>query len=72
MYSRLDDPQRIASLWEQLLYIVDNTQVNNDVVFEFPVEDDSLKVVYGPPFTIVFKNLLGGNLAVYSILNPAF
>ena len=71
-YNRLNDLARLAPLLEQLLYIADHNQVDFETVFELPTEDDLLKIVYGPPFTIVFKNLLNGQLVVYTIRRPAF
>lgn len=71
-YQRISSPDEVTGLWEQLSYIADNNQVDDETVFEFPTEDDLLKIVYGPPFTITFKNLLGGRLTVYSIRHPSF
>jgi hypothetical protein len=72
VYQRLDDPDEVMALLAQLLHIADNNQIDNETVFELPAEDDILKIVYGPPFTIVFRNLLNGTLVVYTIRHPAF
>jgi len=71
-YDRLNDPGEVEALLGQLLLIADNNQVDFETVFELATEDDLFKIVYGPPFTVVFKNLLGGRLVVYSILRPSF
>jgi len=62
----------VAPLLEQLLVIADHNQVDSETVFELASEDVLFKIVYGPPFTIVFKNLLNGKLVVYTIRRPAF
>ena len=69
-YASLSNPAGVAGLWEQILYIAENPAVDYEIVFEFPTEDDLLKIVYGPPFTIAFKNLINGELVIYSIINP--
>ena len=71
-YDRLNDLGRVAPLLEQLLVIADHNQVDSETVFELASEEDLFKIVYGPPFTIVFKNLLNGKLVVYTIRRPAF
>lgn len=71
-YQRINSPDEVVGLWEQLSYIADNNQVDNERIWEMLTEDDLRKVVYGPPFTIVFKNLLGGRLVVYTIRRPSF
>ena len=71
-YQSINDPQSVVGLWEQLTYIADNPEVDDEVTFEFPTEDDLYKILYGPPYTLLFKNLLDGTLAVYSILHPSF
>jgi hypothetical protein len=63
----LTNLDHVTGLLEQLFYVADHNQVDDETVFEFPAEDDLLKIVYGPPFTIVFKNLLDGTLIIYSI-----
>ena len=71
-YNRLNDPGEVEALLGQLLHIAANNQVANETVFELATEDDLFKIVYGLPFTIVFKNLLGGRLVVYTIRRPSF
>ncbi len=71
-YNRLNDLGRLAPLLEQLLYVAAHNQVDSETVFELASEEDLFKIVYGPPFTIVFKNLLNGKLVVYTIRRPAF
>lgn len=71
-YQRLENLDEVTALAGQLLHMAANNQVDNETVFEFPTEDDLLKIVYGPPFTIVFKNLLTGRLVVYTIRRPSF
>ncbi len=55
-YRALGNPQEVFELWEQLLFIADAPEVDFETVFEIPYEGDVYKVVYGPPFTIVFQN----------------
>ena len=71
-YQRVSDVADVAGLWEQFLHISYNNQVDDEFIFDFPVEDILLKIVYGPPFTIVFENRLSGELLVYAIHHPAF
>ena len=71
-YQSIIATDAIAGLWEQLLHIADNNQVDDEIIFDFPVADELLKIIYGPPFTIVFENLLNGTLVVYSLRHPAF
>lgn len=72
LYDRLNDPGEVEALLGQLLHIADNNQVDFETVFELATEGDLFKIVYGPPFTIVFKNLLGGRLVIYTIRRPSF
>ena len=57
----------VVELWEQLLYIADEHQVDDEIILEFPLPDELLKIMYGSPFTILFENLLSGKLIVYSL-----
>ncbi len=54
------------------MYIANNPPVDDEIIFDLSVMDELVKVIYGPPFTIVFRNLLNGDLAVYTIRRPAF
>lgn len=71
-YNRLNDPSELMALSGQLLYIADNNEVDDETVRDYPIEDDLLKITFGPPFTLVFKNLLNGNLVIYVIRRPSF
>lgn len=71
-YRNLSSMDDVAGLWEQILQITDHNEVDNEVIFELPSEDDLLKIIYGPPFTIAFRNRPGGRLFIYTILPPRF
>ena len=71
-YQMLSATDELSLLWEQLLHIASNNRVDDEIIFDFPIEDRLLKIIYGPPFTIVFDSLLNGDLVVYTIHRPAF
>ena len=71
-YQRISATDELSLLWEQLLHIASNNRVDDEIIFDFPIEDRLLKIIYGPPFTIVFDNLTNGTLTVYVIRRPAF
>ena len=61
-YQFITNVDEVAGLWEQLLHISRNSEVDFETIFEIPADDEILKVVYGPPFTVVFQNTQGGLL----------
>ena len=71
-YQHITGIEEVVGLWEQLVFISENNAVDHEIIFEMPVDDREFKVIYGPPFTVVFQNTLGGSLLVYSIRRPGF
>ena len=71
-YQRIGNMDDVTGLWEQFFHLSYDNLVDDEYIFGFPLEDRLLKIVYGPPFTIVFDNLLNGDLLVYVIRRPAF
>ena len=71
-YQMISGAEEVLALWGLLAYISGNNEVDDETIFEMPVDGDVFKVIYGPPFTVVFQNTLGGFLLVYSIRRPAF
>ena len=71
-YRALDNPQEVLELWEQLLFLADASDADFETIFEIPYGDEIFKVVYGPPFTIIFQNGPGNILIVRLIRRPAF
>ena len=69
-YGSINSSDSVAGLWEQLIYAAQNPNVDFEAVFELTTtEDGIIKIIYGPPFNITFRNLPNGKLVVYSILN---
>ncbi len=71
-YQNLVAIDEVVGLWEQLLYIADENQVDDENILDFPLPDEMLKILYGPPFTILFDNLLNGKLVIYSLHRTGF
>jgi hypothetical protein len=71
LYDRLNDISGIVEFWELMLDLAQNPKVDFERIFEYPLEDDLLKIVYGPPWTVVFKNSPSGRLMVYLIRHPS-
>ena len=71
-YNNLTDAENLTGLWEQIIFISENGEVDNERIFEFPTEEGSVKIIFGPPFTLVFDNRPGGRLVVYTIRRPSF
>ena len=71
-YNNINDTENLTGLWEQLAFIVENSEVDFENVFDYPTEEGSVKIIYGPPFTLVFENKPSGRLVVYTIRRPSF
>ena len=71
-YEALNDAHEILDLWEQLLFLGDSPEVDFETIFEIPYGDDVYKIVYGPPFTIAFRNEPEHTLLIRLILRPSF
>ena len=71
-YNNIDDADNLTGLWEQLVFIAGSGEVDYERIFEFPTEEGSVKIIYGPPFTIVFDHRPQGRLIVYTIRRPSF
>lgn len=71
-YQVITSIEEVIELWGLLASIAENNEVDDEIIFEMPVDGDDFKVVYGPPFTVVFQNTLGGLLLLYSIRRPGF
>ena len=71
-YDNINDAENLAGLWEELFFIVENGEVDDERVFDYPTEDGSVRIIYGPPFTIVFEIQSNGRLEVYTIRRPSF
>ena len=68
----IDSPQEFIELWEQFLFIAGDPVVDFEAVFEMPYGETVYKVVYGPPFTVVFHNEPEGALVIFLIRRPSF
>ena len=71
-YQLITSVEEVLALWGLLAFISENYEVDYETIFEMPVDGDVFKVIYGPPFTVVFQNTLGGLLVIYSIRRPGF
>ena len=71
-YQLITSVEEVLGLWEQLAFVSENNEVDYETIFEMPVDNDVFKVIYGPPFTVVFQNTMGGFLLLYSIRRPGF
>lgn len=71
-YQFVTSVEEVLSLWGMLAFIAENNEVDDETIFEMSVDGDVFKAIYGPPFTVVFQNTLGGFLLVYSIRRPGF
>ena len=71
-YEGIDSPQEFIELWEQFLFIGGDPVVDFEAVFEIPNGETVYKVVYGPPFTVVFHNEPEGALVIRLIRRPSF
>ena len=71
-YQFVTSVEEVLALWGLLAFIAENSEVDDETIFEMPVDGDDFKVFYGPPFTVVFQNTLGGFLLIFSIRRPSF
>ena len=71
-YDSLTDAISVLELWEQLAYIADSGEIDGEFIREYIGDDGPAKVVMGPPFIIVFDNVLSGRLLVIHIQRPSF
>lgn len=65
-------PEEVLTLWEHLAYLLDQSEVDNEIIFDAGDGFDWYKAMYGPAFTIVFQNERDGSLSIYSILRTPF
>ena len=71
-YQLITEPEEVLGLWEEIAYIAENDEVDYETIFEMPADGRAFKVIFGPPFTIVFQKADDGLLAIYSIRRPSF
>ena len=71
-YEGIDSPQEFIELWEQFLFIGGDPVVDFEAVFEISYGEIVYKVVYGPPFTVVFRNESEGTLVICLIRRLSF
>ena len=71
-YQLITDMEEVIGLWEEIAYIAENNEVDYETIFEMPADGRVFKVIFGPPFTIVFQNADDGLLVIYSIRRPSF
>ena len=65
-------PEEVLTVWEHLAYLLDQSEVDNEIIFDASDGFDWYKVMYGPAFTIQFQNERDGSLSIYSILRTPF
>jgi hypothetical protein len=71
-YNNLTDVDVLSGLWEQLIFISENGEVDHEQVFDYPTEEGGVKITYGPPFTLVFDNRSQGRIVIYTIRRPSY
>ena len=71
-YEGIDSPQEFIELWDQFLFVGGDPVVDFEAVFEIPSGEAVYKVVYGTPFTVVFRNEPGDALVIGLIRRPSF
>lgn len=72
IYESSIGPEEFLTLWEHLAYLLDQSEVDNETIFDVGDGFDRYKAMYGPAFTIVFQSERDGSLSIYSILRPPF
>lgn len=71
-YAGIVAPAEVLTLWEHLAYLQEQSEVDNETIFNVGDGFDWYKAMYGPAFTIVFQNERDGSLSIYSIRRPLF
>ena len=69
-YEGLNSPQQFIELWEQISFLHEQSGVDNETVFEVRDGMESYKVMYGPSYTIVFRDEPDGSMDIFSISPP--
>ncbi len=72
MYDFLNGTDEVLELWEQLAHIADHNETDYETVFDLLTEEGNLKIIYGPPYTVVFEIAPGNRILVYTIRQPNF
>ena len=71
-YEALTNPQQVVEFWEQISFLHEQSDVDNETVFEISDGIGSYKVMYGPSYTIVFQDEPDGSMDIFSIGRPRF
>ena len=69
-YDSLTSVDDITNIWEQLAYIADYGEADAEVILDDASGQFPAKLIYGPPFVIVFDNTVGGQVVVFTIRRP--
>ena len=67
VYESISIPEEVLTLWEHLAYLQEQSEVDNETIFDVSDGFDWYKALYGPAYTIVFQNEGDGSVSVYSI-----
>ena len=60
-------PEEVLTLWEHLAYLQEQSEADNETIFDVSDGFDWYKALYGPTYTIQFQNERDGSVSVYSI-----
>ena len=71
-YAGIVAPEEVLTLWEHLYYLLEQSEVDNETIFDAGDGFDWYKAMYGPAFTIVFQNEGDGSFSIYSIRRAPF
>ena len=66
-YEGLANPLQVVEFWEQISFLLEQSYVDNETVFEISDGMESYKVMYGPSYTIVFRDEPDGSMDIFSI-----
>ncbi len=67
VYETINSVQEIIEIWDQLAFLLDQGDVDQETIFEISDGFDSYKVMYGPAYTIAFQTELDGSLILFYI-----
>lgn len=72
VYEGIVVPEELLALWEQLAALQEQSDVDNETIFDVGDGFDWYKIMYGPAFTILFQSERDGSLSIHSIRRTPF